>query len=668
MIRGWIVGLAMLASSTAVHAQYSTVYVFGDSLSDRGRIPELLTPPSFLAPWPKPPYFGGRFTNGPTWAELLPGLIGVAPNPGQNFAVGGALTNTTNGANGTIVDPHSILPGVRTEINSFVGSGGQFQPSSVVIQEGGANDYFKFLDATPTPTIGQVPAAVAGVAANMVSNIEVLVASGARTLLVPNLPNLGVSPAYRAGAEAGLATAVSAQNAAALNTQLGMLSGHGVNIFVVDWFTGFQFVLAHPGLFGFTNVTDPCERRRVAAVPAYLIPGPQCSNPNQYLFWDDVHPTEAGHQILAEYAADTLMAPQTVGAQAAFSLTNGDNFLRRMQEPILSIGLPGLSAPILKDAFVGGGGNVFLNVQRTSGNGSSTQNSFGFDYGVTQVSGGVVVRPSNYVRLGLIAGYDDGSANPWNGSIQLKSARIGAMGGFDNGTLYAGAGVAFSLDDYDLNRQTYVPQLQSSADTHGYTASAFGAAGYWFNFGWVSAGPLVALRYTNVHISEYNESGAPGLDMIVQAQHADQLIGSAGIAIAKRFYMGVTTLSPFVSLAAEKDLHPDDRFIATALVTVPDVVRVQEIDPDNKVFGRVTGGIALALPSGAVGILPGGATGTLRGETTFGRSAGSGNPIFGGSGGNEHAIFGTITVPLYPVSRPPTRPSRKSASLQAERS
>ena len=85
-----------------MHAQspYSNVYVFGDSISDRGRIPGLLLqqnpnfPPGEL--FPKPPYFDARFSNGPTYAELLPGLIGAAVNPGLNFAVGGALTNTQN--------------------------------------------------------------------------------------------------------------------------------------------------------------------------------------------------------------------------------------------------------------------------------------------------------------------------------------------------------------------------------------------------------------------------------------------------------------------------------------------------------------------------------------------------------------------------------------------
>ena len=120
MKRVALAALLAVACSTAVYAQssYSTVYVFGDSYSDRGRVPGIVldqyppdppppaTPtsgwpiswadgliwwlPDVTTPPPVSPYFDGRFSNGPTWAERLPKLIGVSPNPGQNYAVGGA--------------------------------------------------------------------------------------------------------------------------------------------------------------------------------------------------------------------------------------------------------------------------------------------------------------------------------------------------------------------------------------------------------------------------------------------------------------------------------------------------------------------------------------------------------------------------------------------------
>jgi outer membrane lipase/esterase len=568
-----------------------------------------------------PPYFDHRFSNGPTYAERVPGLIGVAPNPGQNFAVGGAETNTDNLANGFLSFYSVTLPGIKSEIDTFISSGGRFQASAVVIHYGGANDYFAFLDQSSTPPpIGTVPAEVAAVTGNIQSNIRSLVAAGARTIVVPNVPDLGDTPAYRGTAFADAATAVSVQHAAALNAQLGALAKElNVNIVVVDFATGLKTVLADPARFGFTNVTSACVPQK-SALPPYIDPGTPCPNPNQYLFWDYVHPTSAAHQLLAEYVADTLLAPLTIAAQATFALTNGDSFLRRMQESVLGAGN---GSPMLNPGRPADG-NLFLNVRRQFGEGSPGKDLVGFDYGVTQVSGGAIFRPWNNVALGLIGGYDYGRADldQSRGSIGLSSYRLGAMGGYDNGLLFGGAGVALAYDSYGLNRQTFVPQLQSSADTSGHTVSAFGSAGYRFNFGPITAGPLFALRYTNVHIRGYFEQGAPGLDMIVQSQWADALIGGAGFAAATQVAPGVI---PHLELALEKNLLRKDRTIETALVTVPDVGRTLRIgDDDGRVFGRLSGGVNFSMMRGL--------TGALTGETTIGRR-----------GENEHAFFGTIS-------------------------
>jgi outer membrane lipase/esterase len=244
------------------------------------------------------------------------------------------------------------------------------------------------------------------------------------------------------------------------------------------------------------------------------------------------------------------------------------------------------------------------------------------------VFGGAVFRPWDNVAIGVIGGYDDGKANlDWQDSIGLKSYRFGAMGAYDNGALFASGGIALAYDRYALQRQTFVPQLQSAADANGNTISAFGAAGYRFTLGAVTAGPLLALRYTNVRINPYNENGAPGLDMIVQSQRADELIGSAGIAAATQFRLGAQTVRPYLELALEKNLLGDSRLIDTALVTVPDVVRTLTVDSDDRVFGRLSGGISF-------GLMPG-ITGGVSGETTIGRA-----------GGNEHAFFVNVAGKL----------------------
>jgi phospholipase/lecithinase/hemolysin len=47
-------------------------------------------------------------------------------------------------------------------------------------------------------------------------------------------------------------------------------------------------IVANPRAYGFTNVTDPCFNGTTV-----------CTNPDRYLYWDDIHPTTAADAILA---------------------------------------------------------------------------------------------------------------------------------------------------------------------------------------------------------------------------------------------------------------------------------------------------------------------------------------------------------------------------------
>ncbi len=78
-----------LASSQAF--AYSALYVFGDSLSDTGNVYN-----SLGGAYPPPPYFNGRFSNGPVWVETFAANLGLTANAatggGTNWAFGGAVT------------------------------------------------------------------------------------------------------------------------------------------------------------------------------------------------------------------------------------------------------------------------------------------------------------------------------------------------------------------------------------------------------------------------------------------------------------------------------------------------------------------------------------------------------------------------------------------------
>jgi outer membrane lipase/esterase len=59
-----------------------------------------------------------------------------------------------------------------------------------------------------------------------------------------------------------------------------------------------QGVINNGEAFGFTNATEACVEPNIAPF--------KCDAPDQYLFWDGIHPTKAGHAFLGQAAADLL--------------------------------------------------------------------------------------------------------------------------------------------------------------------------------------------------------------------------------------------------------------------------------------------------------------------------------------------------------------------------
>jgi phospholipase/lecithinase/hemolysin len=165
----------------------------------------------------------------------------------------------------------------------------------------GANDVRDALEALATdPTsatsVDIIQAAITAIG----NNIFTLWGAGARTFLVPNVPNLAITPAV--AAQPAQVRAVAAQLSGAYNAALSQLlnnlSGQlpGTTIVRLDVFALLNGIVATPSAYGIKNTVEPCLRFGVIAQPF-------CAHPRQYLFWDAIHPTAAVHGILAERAA-----------------------------------------------------------------------------------------------------------------------------------------------------------------------------------------------------------------------------------------------------------------------------------------------------------------------------------------------------------------------------
>jgi phospholipase/lecithinase/hemolysin len=256
--------------------QFENLVIFGDSLSDNGN--------SYVAQGlpPSPPYYRGRWTNGPNWVDYFPSIAHrFAPvtaflkdsGRGTNFAVGGS--------------PSTAL---ATQIGAFLASpraGGQASPHDLYVIWIGANDFSAGLE--PKDTVSAIGAGIAQ-----------LWQAGAKTIVLMDLPDISLTPRV---ITAGGATVQAAKRFVttvnvALQVEAPVLAcALGIQVELIDVNVLLAPLVYCPGEFEFTNSSG------YALDPST---GGGDTNPDHYVSWDGFHPTTRAHHIAAAFFYRTL--------------------------------------------------------------------------------------------------------------------------------------------------------------------------------------------------------------------------------------------------------------------------------------------------------------------------------------------------------------------------
>ena len=312
------------SSTSAFAAPFTGLVVFGDSTSDNGNLTAIvdgIVPgPGPLVP--APPFALGRASDGPVAVEYLSLALGLGPllpaalPGGTNFAVIGAATGSVPLPAGGTADniaatPGNLPPGVTlpptgmstAQLARFFQANPAIGPNALFVIWGGAND----LLINPS-----VPVAVQA-AANIGMMIDALYQSaGARNFLIPNLPDLALTPGLQ-GSDA--ASALTGAFNAALAAQIAIRPHISITPF--NTFSLFDMVSDSPGTYGLINVEDECYQGPILGFGGGM--RTVCQAPSSFLFWDQTHPSTAAHALLGAALADAV-EPLAVPEPATLTL------------------------------------------------------------------------------------------------------------------------------------------------------------------------------------------------------------------------------------------------------------------------------------------------------------------------------------------------------------
>jgi phospholipase/lecithinase/hemolysin len=317
--------LTTLSAPLTAAPLFEGIVVFGDSLSDIGNT-EVVVPGGDIPGTDFTYGTNGRFTNDRVWVEYLADRLGVSEplvasrQGGSNYAHGGAMLNLDDG-------PSAGLLLQYQQWQASLGSGGADADVLYVVW-GGANDLRAGMMMPGLDLGAFVNDRLTAYAALLAD----LIASGAESILVPNLPNLGYAPEAQMAGVADQVTALVTFWNAGLESVLDTIQATSdVTLYRADIFGAVEQIFANPAAFGLSNVTDPCS----TVVNNVEIP---CATPEQYAFWDTLHPTSTAHQLFAEiaYASITESAPAVPTPATLWLLLAGMGLLVWQQSQAVS--------------------------------------------------------------------------------------------------------------------------------------------------------------------------------------------------------------------------------------------------------------------------------------------------------------------------------------------
>ncbi|MCC7464157.1 MAG: autotransporter domain-containing protein [Gammaproteobacteria bacterium] len=529
---------AALLNAPAGAAEFTDTWFFGDSLSDTGTI--------------------GRFTTNPgaIWTEVLARRLGTTAAPaaagGTDYAGGWARIYTTWNPQPTI----TAVP-VAGQVTAYLAAtGGRADASALYTVWGGANDIFYAGTALPAAAI---PGYLYQTTAQEVGVIQALSAAGARHIIVPTMPDMGLTPAARL---AGPAAAAGFTSMSVTYNQLlyGQLANAGLHVIAPDTFNLTREITANPAAYGIVNTASwACS---TANSPATLTYGALLCNAGTlnapgadqlFMFADGVHPTTITHQIFGDYVYSILAAPVAISMLAETAVRTRS----------------GLDEVVVGEALLGGeSGRYWVALE-----GGKLAYDSGADVPADGTPIGFTFGADRHTRLGRLglavnlAGMRPSLAGL--GVYRQQHYSLSVYGSRAFGALQLGLAATLGHLSYDVRRDVALGPAtrRVQGSTSGANVSLGLLAQYALQSGRLEHGPLLGVDLQHVDLSAFTESTAAGVStsMSFGSQQRNACIGRIGYQLS----LGSGTWAPYARASYEHDFAPKEREIEASLASVP---------------------------------------------------------------------------------------------------
>ena len=327
-----------------------------------------------------------------------------------------------------------------------------------------------------------------------------------------NLPDFGSLPSYSSKGPLGVALGgfasltYNATETAAL--QKVAAAAPGTNIIQIDAASVFQAVISNPGAFGFSNVTASCVNTLACVTGTF-------AQQNQFLFWDTVHPTDAGHRLLATVINDVLFTPTNV---ANVAVLGEIGLWSRRSSMLEMLDKTRIAAPKGEkiDYFVSLAGERRqrdTNVLSAQAIGVATTSSNGryYDYTMGGLRFGGFKNLGNGWTGGFAVSALTGDATAGKITASPTSLSVDLTASWRQGPMFVTGGLGGGFDRFsDYQRKTSVAAINQTGSTDGSALSVTVESGYDMAYGNVTVTPVARLAYLYANTFGFSEASPIG--------------------------------------------------------------------------------------------------------------------------------------------------------------
>ena len=312
-----------------------------------------------------------------------------------------------------------------------------------------------------------------------------------------------------------------------------------------------------------------------------------------YVFADSVHPTPTAHQIISDYAASIIEAPQKIGLLGEAPLQVEQANFRAIDDRMWS----NLNTPRPLNKFDAYAVYDYGNFDRSDSIG-------GGDNRLNTVVAGVDMKISEQLLAGVAFGYTENKASFGDnaGGFNLDEATITGYVGYGSGPWYVGATLGGGDLDYrDIRRSFSLGPASrtENGSTRGTHLMARALGGYWFNTNstWIH-GPFARLTYQEASVDGWSETGTSSSAMTFSNQRRNSTVSSLGWQTSGVIGM----VRPFGRVTWEKDYNNDDRSVRAGLVSMPGMFGIPVYKADDN-YALFDVGMSADLGSKLIGFI-----------------------------------------------------------------